>query len=184
MRISVIVSILASTLALSTLVGRAEDRTPDQIKAAKEFAVEGIGFGVNPQTIRVKWPNVKRVAESSDSKIAWETLRVPDTTNTDGIDFEFLEGKLVSMVVWYFPDRVSRMGGWEILPERIQGKLGLADSLEKADAEIFRADWVIPEANRFVRLVVENKKAFMVITDRDAKEQVIHKKQSSASTGF
>lgn len=187
MKVLPVVIVCLAALAASMEGVRADDRTPEQIKAAKEFTVEGIGFSATPQTIRTKWPSAERVAKECDAKLGWETLRVGKTPNTDGIDFSFLDGKLVLMWVWYFPERTNQMGGWEVIPRRIVDKLGKAEAGSnegKDEDEIFRADWVIPEANRFIRFIAEKKRSILIIVDREMQKQLEQKRQAAANTGF
>jgi hypothetical protein len=169
---------------------QADDRTPEQVKAAKDFMVEGISFTATPQTIRAKWPNIERVAKDSDAKLGLEVLRVDTTLNTDGIDFTFVDGKLMQMLVWYFPDRLNKMGGSETIATRIVAKLGKADAdsdgynVDGAEGQICKFDWVIPDADRFIRLSARKKSTVLIVQDRELKKKLEAKKQASANTGF
>jgi len=166
----------------------AEDRTPEQIKAAKDFSVEGMNFmNTTLQAIRTKWPGASRYEKECDAKIGWETWRVDKTANTDGIDFSFVDGKLVSMWVWYFRQRTDKMGGLDVIPQRVKDKLGLADVAKRdaEDDELARFDWVIPDANRFIRLIIfKDQKTTLYIVDRNLRNVLEEKQKATANTGF
>lgn len=183
------VVVCASVVALATL-SQADDRTPEQIKAAKDFMIEGIGFSATPQTIRAKWQFAKTVEKESNPKIGFEVLRVGETPNTDGIDFCFLDGKLMQMWVWYAPQRLNKIGGWDVILDRLIKKFGKGDADSKGtkvdteDGEVYQIDWVIPEAERWVRYDVKKKVAVLQIWDREVARKKEAKEKATAETGF
>jgi hypothetical protein len=185
-----VVTASAIALAACSVVAHAADKTPEQIKAAKEFIIEGIGFSATPQTIRTKWPNAERVAKESNSKIGVEVLFVSETQNTDAMQFTFLDGKLMKIQALYQPARVKKMGGWETIAEKLVAKLGKAD----ADSEVIDDDpksekiadfdWVIPEAERWFSYVVSKKSALLTICDIELARKKEAKEKAAADTGF
>jgi hypothetical protein len=187
--VPVVVACLA-VLVASTGSIRADERTPEQIKAAKEFAVEGIGFTATPQTIRAKWPQTERVAEDSNPKIGLEVLLVPETQNTDGIQFTFLDGKLMQIFVLYLPARVKKMGGWTTIAEKVVARLGKADADSKGvdrdpkSDKVADFDWVIPEAERWFQYKVNTDAAALIIWDREVARKKEAKEKAVAETGF
>ncbi len=190
MKASVSALLCVLLLAFGAESARADDRTPEQIKAAKEFTVEGIGFSATPQTIRTKWPTAERVAEESNAKLGLEVLRVDSTPNTDGVDFHFLDGRLMKMQVWYFPERVKKMGGYLTVAEKLVTRLGKADAdskggnVDESEGEICQFDWVIPEAERWIRYHVTKKVAVLSVWDREVARKKEAKEKASADTGF
>ena len=185
--------VLACVLRLTNCYAEEEreqdvERTQEQINAAKDFGVEGMNFtNTTPQTIRNKWASAARYEKECDAKIGWETWRVDKTANTDGIDFSFVNGKLESMWVWYFRQRIDKMGGFEVFPKRITDKLGKPDKGQRnaEEGELLRFDWVIPEASRFIRLIwYKDQKTTLYIVDRNLRNALEEKQKASANTGF
>ncbi len=190
MKVSTVVLISALALALNVSTTYADERTPEQVKAAREFTVEGVGFNATPQTIRAKWPTATSVPKQSNPQIGLECIRVEGTANTDGIDFFFLDGKLMNMLVWYFPSRTSKMGSWSTIAEKVVARLGKADVDSKGldqdskSKEICEYDWVIEDAERWVRLHVTTEFSVLKVWDREVARKKLAKEKATAETGF
>ena len=188
MKVSTVV--LISAVALAFNVTHADERTTEQVKAAKEFTIEGVGLDATPQTIRAKWPTATSVPKESNPKIGQELIRVDRTANTDGIDFDFLDGKLMSMSVFYFPGRTNKMGGWSTISEKIVARLGKADAdstgmdYDSNSKVICEYHWIVEDAERAVRLYVTKELALLRILDRELARKKIAKEKATAETGF
>ncbi len=178
------IALFAIALVTSATTALADDNTPEQVKAAKEFKVEGIDLTATLESIRAKWPSLVYVEKESNKKIGLAYYRVDKTTNTDGLDFAFLDGKLMSIFVWYFPARIDKMGGASILAEKIVARIGKADNAKKEDDKSFSATWRFVEAGRYFIFEGNKERSILTIMDIAVSEKMTEKQKATAETGF
>lgn len=178
------IAVRTIVLAFSAIVAHSSDRTPEQIKAAKEFAIDHIGLSLSYSATKRAIPTIERMEKDSDITIGLESWRANNTTNTDGLDMTFLDGKMMGLIAFYSSERILEMGGWDTIVRRVAGKIGKAVIIKAEDNELYRFEWKIQEINRIFRYIVTKKACVLAIIDIDLQNEMISRRSKRANTGF
>jgi hypothetical protein len=176
-----------STVASSSKP-KADGRTEEQTKAAKEFKFEGVSFSTTLEEFKTAHPDAELQAEDSDKKIRLEVY-LADSEAASILMVKFFDGQLMEMRILYDVKKVNKIGGWEVLLERLVDKFGKADAdslgydKEEKKAQL---DWTFKKANKVVTfLAVERKNHFRVdVEDTEIAKKMRDAKAKSADTGF
>lgn len=163
--------------------------TPEQLAAARDFAIEGIGLNTTVTSFKAKYPSAELIADESDTACNMVFYRVDSTSSTDGIDVKFFSGKVLEIRAWYFPSRVNKtFGTWGVIAEKLVQKIGKADEVKEGnddDNVIARIFWRFPdEVNRYFAMDVTTERVLLVATNLLQYKKYLELKKSKADVGF
>ena len=163
-----------------------DDHTADQNKAAKEFTLEGIGLGATYSAVKAKHPDIEFVKDKSDAKVGLAIWKTYSSKAVDIITFNFLDGKLYKIEVFYMDKTLDKFGGYKTVYEKLVAKYGKED--ETSDDEKFVCDytWQFFDADRFMNyyIVKTNYSGYLVVVDKALTRQLTEKKKANANVGF
>ena len=100
------------------------DHTPEQNRAAKEFAFEEVRLGATISEIKTKYTSLEFDKDGSDLKVGLATWTTYHSKSADSIDFILFNEKLYKMAVHYGFERASKLGGYETIHEKLVAKYG------------------------------------------------------------
>jgi hypothetical protein len=165
----------------------AADKKEEQTKAAKDFKFEGVTFG----TSVVQFKNLHPHAEGG--KMGFREERYHDFSNAASaasqLKVYFFEGNLYEMIIEYDNSKVAKIGGNEVLIDRLSHKFGKPDanSTGVANKEPLECqmNWTMKEANRTITLIgKEISGASIDIIDMTVYTKLLEAKKKGADTGF
>ncbi len=102
-------------------------RTPEQLKAIREFQIEGVGLKTTRDEFLAIFKEAEFEKENSIQKLGIDIYKVGRTRETDGIRVKFLEGKLVKILASYSQARIKAIGGDSIIPDKLKFRFGLTE---------------------------------------------------------
>jgi hypothetical protein len=120
--------ICATMIVANHLEGQDYPRTPEQVKAIRDFRIEGVGLKTTRDEFLAMFKEAELEKENSTIKLGIEIYKVARTRETDGIRFKFLDGKLVKILASYSPSRIKAIGGDSIIPEKLTLRFGKSES--------------------------------------------------------
>ncbi len=180
---------LSVVLLFAAQTGRSDDRTPTEIANAKGFVLDSVKLGMTEQEFSRLFPNAKPLSDLTNPKSDTKGFRVDSTTNTDGIDAAFWNGRLLEFYAWYAPRRTNEMGGYMTLIKRMIEKLGKGDADSKGvkgtdDNESLQIKWKINECSFFCEILVKPDMTRINITDTEAHTKRAEAIAKKAPVGF
>jgi len=161
--------------------------SPEQIQAASEFSIEGVGFQTTLTSFKTKFTQAKEIESESEPEFGVMFYRIDTTANTDGIDVIFYNNKVMELRVWYFPSRINSVfGTWTIIGEKLVKKIGHADEGNQGttNKDIASLTWRIPEAKRYFNIKVTISKLLLKAVNMELYEECTNLKNSKANVGF
>jgi hypothetical protein len=169
----------------ATVVCTGDERTKEQIKAAKEFTFEGIPFSTTLEQFKKKHPSATP-GEDTDSKIGVAEFRF-DSDAATIVSAKFFQGKLYRITMLYEGVKLSNVGGSEALLERLTKKFGKPDAnsrgiISKGPLE-WEGQWAIPDASRFVKIHAALGSVEIGVADTAIYDKLLAKRKASNS-GF
>lgn len=179
-----------SFLAVGVEPLRADDRTDDEISAARSFKLESVHLGMSEKEFRALYPDATPLDDLADANTGTTGLRVAQTINTDGIDAAFWKGRLIEFYAWYGVQRTKMLGGYTTLIERLVNKLGKGDADSRGanedpqSDEILQLRWRIPEADFYCEILVEKKINRINVADMRAWTERDKLRAEKADVGF
>jgi hypothetical protein len=184
-KIFALVSLLCFSIGFAVNAA-GDDHTPDQNKAAKEFAFEGISLGATYSEIKAKYPDIEFLKDKSDAKVGLAVWTTFSSKAADSVDFYLFSGKLYKVRVFYFSKTLSKFGGYEAVYEKLVAKYGKED--ETSDGEDYVCDytWQFFDSNRYINFYVSKKNytGLLIVADKEAGRQLTEKQKSKADVGF
>ena len=169
---------------------RADDRTDDEISAARSFKIESVSHGMSEKDFRALYPDAVPLDDLTDVNTGTTGLRVAQTRNTDGIDAAFWKGRLIEFYAWYGVPRTSMLGGYMTLIKRLVEKLGKGDADSRGASEdpnsdeIVQLKWRIPDANFYCEILVKKEMNRINVADMRAWTERDKLKADKADVGF
>ena len=131
----------------------ADDRTNEQVLAAKQFTFEGVALSCSLKDFLRTYPSAQLWADETQPNVGIKCYRVLALQSADMAEFRFLDDSLFQVVAVYMPDRLKRIGGHNVLLARLAEKFGLPDHdspgrSEENGQESFTFKWKFAEAQR------------------------------------
>jgi len=168
---------------------RAQERTSDQIAAARDFRIEGVSLGMTQSDFIRLYPKHDVPTDVGDIATNTIGLCTEPTKNTDGISAAFWKEKLLEFYVFYSADQTDRMGGGLILAEKLSDKYGKPDAdspgkTKYSDKDITQLNWTISDANLFVELEIFLGKAMITVRNISLYSERERQKKQNANPGF
>jgi hypothetical protein len=179
-----------SFFALGAEPLRADDRTRDEISAARSFKLESVFLGMSENEFRALFPNAAPLDDLTDANTGTTGLRVARTRNTDGIDAAFWKGRLIEFYAWYGAERANKLGSYITLIDRLVDKLGKADADSRGASEDPNSDeiahlkWRIPQADFYCEILVKKKINRINVADMRAWTERDKLRADKADVGF
>ena len=163
----------------------AADNSEEQTKAAKDFKFEGVTFTTSFVEFKKLHPNASQGEMEKEFKM--EQYLVPSEA-ADLFLVNFVEGNLYEMRILYNVEKVSKMGGDDVLIDRLARKFGKADAdspgvTKKVPFE-FQLDWKMKEANRRIRLIGKDTYTRIDVLDTVVYNKMLEAKKKAVDTGF
>lgn len=181
-------SLVSCFVVLFCVVGvcRADERTAEQTKAAKDFKFEGVTFATTVAEFKKLHPNAKEDKES-DKKLKVEQYIVPSQA-ADRMAVYFFEGKLYEMRILYRSKQLDKIGGDAVLIERLRDKFGKADAsspgVTKKTPLEYEFEWEMKDANKSFAIIGKDDYVRIDAVDTLVNAKILEAKKKTADTGF
>jgi len=175
--------VLCLTVAASEACG--EDPTEAE-KAARDFAFEKTKLGTSLTDFKKRFPTAELIKENSDPKLKLACY-MADANSATFCGYYFLDDKLYEMRIGYVARTVNKLGGWEVLLEKLVekfGKLKDGDYEVKSDPLKVSGIWRFPKVDRAVSIEASPKFVGIEVTDLALLKEVQQRKKKAAKTGF
>lgn len=89
------------------------------------FRFKGVPLGITEPEIKQLLPTASLDTDRSSAKTGILIYAVKDDENPPGkVTFTFLDGSLIRMEAYYSDKDLAKIGGWEILRERLKERIG------------------------------------------------------------
>jgi hypothetical protein len=166
-----------------------EQRTRDQIQAAKEFSFEGITLGMSLENFLEKYPAARLQPDESNDKVGHKSYRVEALETADAAQYQFLDDVLFQVTAFYTPARLTEMGGATIPLRKLVQKLGKQDKNSPGISRIkgeetFSAKWDFADLNLRIRFVAGGKFSYISFADTKKAAAVGQRVTEKAEVGF
>lgn len=156
------------SLLLCFLIATALSQTPEQLKNATDFAIEGISMYTTMPEFKENHPFAELVEDDTEFEHKLYCYRIRDTKGTDVVDVEFLSDTIYRICAYYFPERLEAMGSCVTLAERLVKKIGPVNKSESnittagEDYAVAKFVWTFPEkVNRYFALDINNERVIL-----------------------
>lgn len=137
---------LASTISIAQEPSEYE-------KAARDFNFEGTKLGISLQDFQQQVTNASELKERSRPEWGLKCLFAKPKTAA-GVTYSFFEQKLYQIQIIYEMSIINRMGGVEILRNKLLAKFGAPERVQKDTDETF---WIFIDVNRGIFFTVKKK---------------------------
>ncbi|MEI6197615.1 MAG: hypothetical protein WCS42_25150 [Verrucomicrobiota bacterium] len=177
----------------------ANGRTAEMVKAAVEFAFDGIGFNATLDDVKQHWPNARLLQAESNPKLNLQVYRISKEAGGN-LDISFLDGKIMMFNSEYSKSITAAGGGWRsLLLWKLWKQIGPEDpnSVRDDQAQLATKSWArgtgmeacykwqIIEAHRFIELIAYNSgAAVLVVVNGPLFEKFQGKQSGAVDVGF
>ena len=170
----------------------ADDRTEEQVRAAKDYAFNGISFSTSVNDLKKLYPKLTAIKDGTEAGLKLETYVINEAEGAkpaDALCLYFCDGALYKMKLLYTDDMVKGMGGLGVLVGRVANKFGKPDEdslgIISEDPPKLDTHWGIKDAGRRIEMWNSSEERIgIVISDLPIVAKLQAAKEKAAKTGF
>jgi hypothetical protein len=152
---------------------RGDERTAEQIRAAKAFYYDGVDFSLRQEQFLKQFPNAVRETNPI-LKTGINQYRARTKTCTY-IDVSFREGTIYEVKVFWDKQQLRQVGGDTVIRDKLIAIYGQPDPLDSNRASVAHIKtwvWEIKEAKRSFCLVASEAGASFTVSTISTEDQV------------
>ncbi len=149
--------------------------------ALAQFSFEGTTFATTLNEFHRRYPAAILNRDDSDEKIGLRNFAVVGTKAADGAFFTFLDQQLHSIQIFYYPERINKMGGAYMVSKKVFHAFGSPIKTEtKGDAD--RAVWSVDGKTAILSIIPSV--LGIKVTDDAVDAQIKERQGLHADLGF